>query len=228
MSENLEDRYKLVLERIKAAGRSVQLIAVSKTQSVDAIEELYKLGQRDFGENYAQELMAKAVELNNRGANDIRWHFIGHLQTNKVKAVIPYVYAVHSVHSEKLAVELNKRWQALGKAEPLKVFIEVNIDREENKSGVMPEQAVALAEKISGLPQLKLLGLMCIPEFGTTGAGVQFKNLRELDKECKGLSEHQLSMGMTDDFEVAIREGASFVRVGTAIFGARPVKGQSS
>lgn len=225
----IASRYQSILRRIAGAAqsqghaRAVTLVAVSKTQPADAIEALYRLGHRDFGENYVQELVAKAEELAHRGCTEIRWHFIGHLQTNKVKALLPYVASVHSVNSEKLALELAKRWAASGRTGKLPVFIEVNISGEDTKAGLSPDEIPALARKIGEMPGLELLGLMCIPdpELPESELRGHFKGLRELEEKCRPWSKGRLSMGMSGDFELALAEGATDVRVGTALFGPR-------
>jgi PLP dependent protein len=200
------------------SARPATLIAVSKTQPADAIAALHELGHRDFGENYVQELAAKAQELEARGCRGIRWHFIGHLQSNKAKQLVETVAAVHSLESESTARELAKRWRALGRMVALPVFLEVNIDREASKSGVMPEQAPEIARKIDALEGLELRGLMCVPAPGSQGA---FARLRELELRSRPSTRGDLSMGMSGDFAAAIREGATHVRVGTSLFGAR-------
>lgn len=218
---DLHERFEKIRSQIeaacKAAGRSaseVTLIAVSKTQPAEMIEEAYRLGQRDFGENYVQEMDEKAAVLENRGCVGIRWHFIGHLQSNKARDAIAHSTVVHAVSSEKLAIELSRR-----ATRQLEVFIQVNIDREETKSGVSPEEAPALAARISALERIELLGLMCIPSPGSSDA---FKRLRDLELKCRPHTRGKLSMGMSQDFEQAIGEGATHVRVGTSIFGSRP------
>ncbi|MEN9722027.1 MAG: hypothetical protein RJB38_13, partial [Pseudomonadota bacterium] len=132
------ERWNLIQGELQAF-QNAKLIAVSKSQPIERILEAYELGQRDFGENYVQELLEKARFCHERGLNDIRWHFIGHLQTNKVKALAPIVSAVHSVDSIRVAQELSKRWLALGKTEKLSVFLEVNVEAEPSKSGFSPE-----------------------------------------------------------------------------------------
>jgi PLP dependent protein len=222
---DLATRYRDVLVRIKSAAESrlVTLIAVSKTQPAEAIETLYALGHRDFGENYVQELCEKAVELERRGCSGIRWHMIGHLQTNKVKQLVPHVFCVHSVSSEKLARELARRWkEARGPGTRLPVFIEVNIDSEDSKHGLLPADVPPLTAALAPISELSVEGLMCIPAAQSAGGeGDAFKRLRALSNECRPLVGGKLSMGMTQDFEAAIREGATHVRVGTAIFGSR-------
>jgi PLP dependent protein len=224
---DLHQRYSEILSQIQKASsskktaRQITLIAVSKMQPVEAIETLYRLGHRDFGENYVQELVSKARELDLRGCTGIRWHFIGHLQTNKVKLLIPFVYAVHSVDSERLGLELAKRWKIFGRGGRLPIFIEVNIDDEERKSGVLVAEAPRLAELLASVTELDLMGLMCIPALNSKNSAESFHRLRELEARCRPYTSSQLSMGMTDDFEVAIGEGATHVRIGTALFGAR-------
>jgi pyridoxal phosphate enzyme (YggS family) len=229
--------YHELLERIVAlAARSssmrppsvpVTLIAVSKKQTLDAIEELYALGHRDFGENYAQELVGKAEELDKRGCHAIRWHFIGHLQTNKVKSLIPWVASVHTLNSERLAQELAGRWKVSGRAGKLPVFIEVNLDEEEAKSGVRSNEVADLSTRIAQFPELELVGLMCVPPVGCDPT-VRFKALADLEKQLRPWSQGRLSMGMSADFALAIAEGATDVRVGTVLFGSRAVESAST
>ncbi len=221
----IRDRFEAAL---KQAGRSLDsavLIAVSKIQPASAVKELWDLGHRDFGENYVQELLEKASELERMGCTGIRWHFIGHLQTNKVKAVLGVKPILHAVDSEKLAREIQKRAGAQdgtsgteSEKPQVRVFIEVNLDGETTKSGVSPQDATPLSKLVSELPALQLQGLMCIPAPGNAGA---FKQLRELESVCRPHTHGALSMGMTQDFEAALAEGATHVRVGTAIFGER-------
>jgi pyridoxal phosphate enzyme (YggS family) len=228
LNNTLESSYADLKDRIKRAEitpSSVTLIAVSKMQSVESIEALYRLGQRDFGENYAQELLEKSSLLSARGCHEIRWHFIGHLQTNKVKALLPVVHAIHSVDSEKLAAEIGKRKQEQSAPSPLAVFVEVNLGREPKKTGAPPERAVPLTHYVASLGEkVRLEGLMCVPESGLENEGLcaRFRELRELEKQCRPATRGQLSMGMSHDFELAISQGATHVRVGTALFGPRP------
>jgi hypothetical protein len=224
------ENYTEIKNRISAAcqlaGRdvsSVTLLAVSKKQSEDKIEELYRLGHRDFGENYVQELVGKAAELEHRGCKDIRWHFIGHLQTNKAKLLVPHVASVHSVDSEKVALALAKAWGASGRAGALPVFIEVNISHEESKTGAHPSDIEMLSHKITQLPELELQGLMCVPSASEDEDMLEkrFSELKRLEESLRNVSRRRLSMGMSSDFEIAIRQGSTHVRVGTALFGAR-------
>jgi pyridoxal phosphate enzyme (YggS family) len=192
----------------------VRLVAVSKTQPPEAIREAYAAGQRDFGENYAQEWRAKADAL--ADLPDLVWHFVGGLQTNKAKMLAPRAAWIHTVDRLELASELAKRYAARGAV--ARVLLEVNVAREPQKSGCAPEEAPRLAEAVAGLAGLDLRGLMCIPP--TEGDPRRwFTELRELGARL-GLAE--LSMGMSGDWREAIAEGATLVRIGTAIFGARP------
>ncbi len=203
------------LRRELPAG--VTLVAVSKTQPASAIREAYAAGQRDFGENYAQEWREKADAL--ADLPDLRWHFIGGLQTNKVKYLAGRVAFVHTVDREELARELSRRFGQKGAV--ARVFLEVNTGAEASKAGCAPAEAPALAAAIRALPALELVGVMAIPP-PEDDPRPHFRALRAL-RDRLGLAE--LSMGMSSDWRVAIEEGATFVRVGTAIFGARPPKG---
>jgi PLP dependent protein len=209
-----------------AAGRepgSVRLVAVSKTHPASAVREAYAAGQRDFGENYVQELLQKAEELADLA--DLRWHLIGHLQRNKVKQVAPLVSTLHTVDSLELARELDKRLAASAKAGTLSVLVEVSIAGEAQKHGLAPENLEELLRGIEGLPRLALRGLMCVPPFTEDPAGARphFERLAQLRQAHGGARRlPELSMGMTHDLEQAVAAGATLVRVGTAIFGARP------
>lgn len=199
------------------AGRdpaSVKLVAVSKMHDAAAIREAYDAGQRVFGENYVQELAGKAKEL--AALTDLTWHFIGHLQRNKVKDVLAANAVVETVDSIRLADEIAKR--ATPEA-PVSVLLQVNVAREAQKSGAAIEELPALIAHVRALPTLALRGLMTIPPATTPEeARPHFRSLRALAAE-HALSD--LSMGMSADLEVAVEEGATLVRVGTAIFGAR-------
>jgi pyridoxal phosphate enzyme (YggS family) len=205
----------------RAAG-SVHLLAISKKHSLDQIEELYRAGQRDFGENYVQELVAKAQGAQARGLDEIRWHFVGHLQSNKIKAVLPWVDRIHSVDSASLAQQLAKRWRELGRTTRLKVLIEVNLSSEETKTGIteatLPDLVHSIVEEKDAL---ELSGLMCIPAADLGEAERAFAKLASMAAQL-GIENCELSMGMTSDYGLAIRHGSTWVRVGTAIFGPRP------
>ena len=220
---SIPERLAGIRSRIDAAcvsaGREpseVRLVAVSKTKPGSDIRAAYAAGQRDFGENYAQELRDKAVEL--ADLPDVRWHFIGHLQRNKVKYVVGAKASIHAVDSVKLAKEIAKRGPGT------RVLVEVNVGGESSKSGVPSSDALALAHQLNGMDGVELRGLMCIPPPGDTDA---FRAMAALAAKgrAEGLPLSELSMGMSSDFEDAVAHGATLIRVGTAIFGARnPVK----
>lgn len=213
------DRLDSVKQRIDAAcaraGRdpgSVRLIAVSKLQPLDAVREAWAAGQRDFGENYAQHLRDRAREL--AALDGIRWHAIGPLQTNKVKYVAAAAAAFHALDRVEVAEELGRRV-----ATPMPCFVEVNVAGEATKHGVAPHALGVLLAALRDVRGIDVIGLMTMPPYGEAEAARPwFRRLRELAGE-HGLGE--LSMGTTDDFEVAIEEGATCVRVGRSIFGER-------
>jgi len=200
----------------KRAPESVRLIAVSKKQPPEAIAAAYALGQREFGENYVQELAAKVSALGDLGGASFR--LIGHLQKNKAKDAARLGCAVDTVDSAELADQLDKRAQLAGKQ--LEVLIEVNVDAEPQKGGVLLDDAPRLAEHLRSLKGLRLEGLLCVPRASDDPeqSRAAFAALRELGSR---LGTRELSMGMSDDLEVAIEEGATMVRIGTAIFGPR-------
>ena len=199
---------------------SVRLVAVSKKQPLSAVLEAAAAGQHEFGENLLQEGLEK---IRTAGRDDLIWHFIGHLQSNKTRAVAEHFDWVHTIDREKTARRLSE--QRPGALPPLYVCIQVNVDDEASKTGVPPEQAVELAEYVSGLDRLRLRGFMCIPapkaDFATQRES--FRAMRQLLDEARGraLDVDTLSMGMSDDFTAAIAEGATHVRIGTAVFGPR-------
>ncbi|MFM2152708.1 MAG: hypothetical protein RL199_1143 [Pseudomonadota bacterium] len=210
------------------AGRDpagVTLVAVSKTHSAEAVREAYAAGQRDFGENYAQELAAKREAL--ADLPDIRWHFIGALQSNKAKLVVPGAVLVHAVDRPSVAEALSRRAAAAGVA--VNLLVEVNVGGEETKAGVAPDAVASLLDAIAALPSVRVCGLMCIPPPTEveSEARAAFGRLRTLAGALRpshpGLDI--LSMGMSGDFEWAIAEGSTHVRVGTAVFGSRPARG---
>ncbi|MCM0604689.1 MAG: YggS family pyridoxal phosphate-dependent enzyme [Xanthomonadaceae bacterium] len=217
----LKSNYETILSKISAAakGRPVTLVAVSKSQPVEKIIELYKLGHRDFGENYAQELHEKIILLDEKGIKDIRWHFIGHLQTNKVRSIIPRVFCIHSVDSDKLIKEISKR-VAEAERPPVACFVEVNLSSEQNKSGVIANLVPGLVKTLNDLDGVGICGLMCIPNPDRKDKSSDFKKLKELALVSIGPKPF-LSMGMSDDYEVAIENGSTHVRIGTALFGER-------
>lgn len=222
IAAGLQGVRKRVVAAAVRAGRdpgSVRLLAVSKSKPAAAIRAAYAAGQRDFGENYVQELVQKRAEL--ADLTELRWHFIGGLQRNKARHVVG-VELVHSVDRAELAVELAKRVEAEGQR--LSVLVEVNVAGEAQKSGCAPEALPAVLEVIAGSNALRAEGLMTVPPAVDDADEARrfFAELRALrDRHASALGRGELSMGMSHDFEVAIAEGATLVRVGTAIFGAR-------
>jgi pyridoxal phosphate enzyme (YggS family) len=205
------------LARLRAGiPAGVTLVAVSKTQPAEAIREAHAAGQRDFGENYAQEWREKADAL--ADLEGLRWHFIGSLQTNKVKYLAGRVHAIHTVDREELAREISRRFAAKGAV--ARVFLEVNVGGEATKGGCAPAAVPALAAAARALPAIALVGLTCIPP-PEDDPRPHFRALRAL---ADGLGLRELSMGMSADWPIAVEEGATVIRVGTAIFGERPRK----
>lgn len=217
------DRLRATHARIEAAcaahGRDpagVRLVAVSKRQPDLRLREAYAAGHRDFGENYVQELERKRLLL----PDDAHWHLIGHLQRNKAKRVTE-AFLVHTLDSERLARALSDAARAAGRRVP--VLVEVNLAAEATKTGVSAEGAPALVVEASRLPGLEVRGLMCVPPPGQGPAYfAQLASLARVLRAETGLALPELSMGMSDDFEDAIRAGATLIRVGTALFGPRP------
>ena len=215
-----------IVENLKEIAGSlpegVKLVAVSKTKPVEAIEEAYEAGQRVFGENRVQELAEKYEIL----PKDIEWHMIGHLQRNKVKYIIDKVDLIHSVDSVKLAETIEK--EATKHNLTANILIEVNVAQEESKFGLKTEEVLPFIEKIANFEHIKVCGLMTIAPFVDNPEENRqiFANLHKLsvdinEKNIDNVYVNILSMGMTNDYEVAIEEGATMVRVGTGIFGAR-------
>lgn len=223
VAERLAEVRARVAAACDRAGRDpagVTLVAVSKTHDAALVREAYAAGQRDFGENYVQELVAKRDALADLG--ELRWHFIGHLQTNKARALAAFVHAVHTVDSPRLAAELDRRAATAGRV--IDVFVQVNVGGEAQKSGCAPDELPAVLDALAPLASLRLRGLMTVPPHteDPDEAAPYFAALRELRDAHGGAARlPELSMGMTHDLEAAISEGATVVRVGTAIFGAR-------
>jgi pyridoxal phosphate enzyme (YggS family) len=216
-------------ERIRAAaekaGRnpaSVRLVAVSKTRPAADVIAAFQAGQTVFGENYIQELVPKLTEVQ----ETVQWHFIGHLQSNKVKYIAGQVALIHTVDRVSLAQEIDQQWGKLGKA--CNVLIQVNISGEATKSGTTEAGAIQLVRECALLPNVRVKGLMTMPPFfdDPDAARPYFAELRRLSEtvsaeQIAGVEMEELSMGMSGDFEAAIQEGATLVRIGTAIFGER-------
>lgn len=225
ITENISKVRKNMEEACRVSGRNPEefsLIAVSKTKPVSMLQEAYDAGCRDFGENKVQEIMDKIDRL----PSDIRWHMIGHLQTNKVKYIVGKVFLIHSVDSLHLAEAISK--EAVKQNTTVNILIEVNVAKEDTKYGAMAEDTVSLVEKIALLPGICVKGLMTIAPYVENPQENRqyFVKLRQLAVDIKSKNIDNvhmdiLSMGMTGDYMVAIEEGATYVRVGTGIFGER-------
>ncbi len=233
MSE-IADNIARIQERIAAACRrvdrdpsEVRLIAVSKVKPAAQVEAAFASGQKLFGESYVQEFRDKAPQVQ----APVEWHFIGGLQSNKVKYLRGKLAMIHSVDRLSLAQEISRQWQKI--EQPIQVLLQVNIGLEPQKSGCLPADLEQLTRAVGKLPQLQIRGLMCLPPHCDAAEAVRpyFREMRQLAKqleqlELPGVSMQELSMGMSGDFEIAVEEGATLVRVGTAIFGERQKKGQ--
>jgi pyridoxal phosphate enzyme (YggS family) len=215
----LIDAAALSAERDPSA---IRLVAVSKTKPAAMVDEAAEAGQPVFGENYVQEFVAKATEVKSR----VEWHFIGHLQSNKVRQIAGIVAMIHSVDRFSLAQEIDRQWERLGLV--CDILIQVNVSGEATKSGTTSAEAQTLVRQVSALQNVHVCGLMTMPPFfdDPEAARPYFRELRTLAREIEllgipGVSMKELSMGMSGDFEVAVKEGATLVRVGSAIFGSR-------
>jgi len=222
-----ESNYQQVLKEL--SGKNVTLVAVSKLQSADDIKRFYELGQRDFGENYVQELVDKQAQL----PKDIRWHFIGHLQSNKVKYIAPFVHLIHGVDSLKLLTEINKQAKKIDRV--IHCLLQVHIAQEETKFGLdeaeLDEVINTLQQKSSTFQNVFIDGLMGMASFSDDIEKVrgEMRSLKVLFDKYKSLSTvncqlSTLSMGMSGDYKMAIEEGSNMVRIGSLLFGARPSK----
>ena len=223
--DHLNEVRENIQKACEKAGRSPQevtLIAVSKTKPLFMLEEAYEAGARDFGENKVQEILEKHPKM----PEDARFHMIGHLQRNKVKQVLPHAVLIHSVDSYRLAEQISQDAGKLGIT--AKILLEVNVAKEESKFGMMPEEVEEMAGQIAALPHLKIEGLMTIAPFVDDPEENRpvFRKLYQLSVDIKkknidNVNMSVLSMGMTGDYQVAVEEGATMIRVGTGIFGAR-------
>lgn len=227
IKENLKAVEANIMETCIRCGRNrddVTLIAVSKTKPVAMLKEAYDCGIRDFGENKVQELVDKYEQM----PKDIRWHFIGHLQRNKVKYIIDKAYVIHSVDSLRLAQEISK--EAIKKQVMVRIFIEVNVANEETKFGTTLKEAALLVEQIAKLQGIVIEGFMTIAPLVDEPENNReyFTKLKQLSvdimhKNIDNMNKSELSMGMTGDYRIAIEEGSTFIRVGTGIFGERNI-----
>ena len=218
----VEEKITTAAERAGRKREDVLLLAVSKTKPVEVIREAVACGLTSLGENKVQEIMEKYEPM----GDGVHWHLIGHLQTNKVKYIIDKVDMIHSVESLRLAEEINKR--AAAKSLVMDVLVEVNMAEEESKFGIQPERVEEFLHQIAPLPHIRVRGLMTVAPFveNPEENRVYFRKMRELlvdmnQKKIDNINMDVLSMGMTGDYEVAIEEGATIVRVGTGIFGER-------
>lgn len=227
IAENLARVTQAIAQAATSAGRApadVQLLAVSKTFGPDAVIDAAQSGQTAFGENYLQEALDKMQAVRERQPGlSLAWHFIGPIQSNKTRPIAEHFDWVHSVDREKIAQRLSdQRPEGLP---PLQICLQVNVSGEDSKSGVAPDEVLALAQAVAGLPRLRLRGLMAIPEPAETveQQRLPFRRLRELQAQLagQGIATDTLSMGMSADLAAAIAEGATIVRVGTSIFGKR-------
>lgn len=222
ITDNYNEINDLIHKVDSRFGQDVTLIAVSKTKPADNISILYDIGVRDFGENKVQELCDKYAAL----PKDIRWHLIGHLQTNKVKYIIDKVYLIHSVDSLHLAQQIEK--EAVKKNVNVNILIEVNVSKESSKFGLNIDEVIDMIKEVAKLPHVHIKGLMTVAPFVEDSKENRefFKILKQLsvdinNKNIDNVCMDVLSMGMSNDYQVAIEEGATMVRVGTSIFGER-------
>ena len=220
--DNIYSRIKVAAEKSGRRAEDIKLIAVTKTVDIDRIKNVYDCGILDLGENKVQELLLKYDKLN----KSCKWHFIGHLQTNKIKYIIDKVQMIHSVDSLQLAKEIDSRAVKLGKV--IDILLQVNVSGEESKFGISPYEVHELIVKISRFRNISLRGMMTIAPYAENAEDVRhvFKKLNNIyidikRKSIDNINMDYLSMGMSNDFEIAIEEGASIVRIGTGIFGNR-------
>jgi pyridoxal phosphate enzyme (YggS family) len=215
-----KEKYLEIIDELRL--KNVHLVAVSKTKTVEAIMDLYNLGQRDFGENYVQELTEKQTQL----PADIRWHFIGHLQTNKVKYIAPFVYLIQGVDSLKLLKEINKQGEKINRV--IHILLQVHIANEETKFGLDENEFNLIIHELGSLKNIRVMGLMGMASFTEDKEQLrkEFQYLNGLFVTHNQLSTtsyklQTISMGMSADYKIAIEEGSNMVRIGSLIFGAR-------
>ena len=221
--KKIHDDLRAAAQKSGQDASQVTLIAVSKKKPPEMIQQAIDAGQKNFGENYIQEAMEKIDLLGRKSAI---WHFIGHLQSNKAKFAVKYFDLIHTVDKVKLAKEINRQAQKIGKMQ--EILLQVNISQETTKSGAKENEIVDIAKQVCRFDNLHVSGLMCMPPFfdDPEDARIYFKRLKQISKDIEALNlpnttMTHLSMGMSNDFPVAVEEGATLVRVGTAIFGAR-------
>ncbi len=209
------EAYLSIRDQLQQQG--VTLVAVSKTKSIEEIQVLYDLGQRDFGENYVQELLTKQTAL----PEDIRWHFIGHLQTNKVKQLAGFVYLIHGVDSIRLLQEINKQGQKINRR--IGCLLQVHIAQEDTKFGFDAAELRLLADQLSAFPFAQVKGLMGMATHTDNEIQIrnEFTHLRELARIIPFQDAPIISMGMSNDYKIAVQEGSTLVRIGSLLFGSR-------
>lgn len=216
---NLKENYLRVCENLAPYRDRTKLIAVSKTKPFSDIYSLYQLGHRDFGENYTQELFDKIALAKKASMSEIRWHLIGAQQSNKAKGIAEHRPLFHALDSIGIAKKIEKSLVAI--QQHLECFVQVNIDRESSKQGILPENLINLLEQLKiTCPSIKLKGLMCIPD-PKSPSDIAFERMKKLSEDTRPFHDGQLSMGMSHDYLIAAKHGATYVRVGTVIFGER-------
>jgi PLP dependent protein len=221
--DTIRRRIAVACHKVGRKPADITLLAVAKTFPAGLVREVVDFGVPDIGENYVQELLEKREQL---ADEVIRWHFVGHLQSNKVKYIVPWITLIHAVDNAGLAREIDRRGAQAGRV--IDLLVEVNTTGEATKFGVRPDDTTALVQSLEGLRHIRIAGLMTIGPFlpDPEGSRPMFRTLRHLKDELAGTAQHNvemrhLSMGMTGDFEVAVEEGATLIRIGTAIFGSR-------
>ena len=222
----IQDEVNQALRKSERLNNDLRILAVSKRQSEVKIIQAYDLGQRDFGENYVQEFLEKQINLESKKLNEIRWHFIGSLQSKKIKQILPSTELIHSVDRVSLVEEIQKRAESIGKLQ--KILIQVNISDEPTKSGIKISEGPGFLKSIGNFKNISIEGLMTMPPLSEDPeqARPYFRRLKELSVEWqKVLGDHhqlrELSMGTSGDFGVAIEEGATIIRIGSALLGER-------
>ncbi len=221
--DTIRRRIAVACQKVGRKPGDITLLAVAKTFPAGLVREVVDFGVPDIGENYVQELLEKREQL---ADEVIRWHFVGHLQSNKVKYIVPWITLIHAVDNAGLAREIDRRGAQAGRV--IDLLMEVNTTGEATKFGVRPDDTIALIQSLEGLRHIRIAGLMTIGPFlpDPEGSRPMFRTLRHLKDELAEAAQHNvemrhLSMGMSGDFEVAVEEGATLIRIGTAIFGSR-------
>jgi len=225
MKTNIQENYKKIKDTINQKSilfkKEIKLVAVSKTKPVEDILSLYELGQNDFAENYVNEFLEKKQKIESLGIKDIQWHFIGQLQSNKIKQIFNEAFCIHSLCSESSLKQMDKIYSLRNNVKKQKIFIQVNVDSEETKSGCQEEDLKDFIEKTKSFQCIELLGLMCIPDPQKNKKGESFLKLKNLKEKYFKNQKCELSMGMSDDYLLAIEHGSTLIRLGSVLFGKR-------